>query len=109
MAERSELLAPLASLTSKNVKWDWTKECQTNFDKMKEVLRREVLISYPEFSKTFHIHTDASHTQLGSVISQDNKPIAFFSGKLNKAQTRYITTERDLLSTSSELYFYDRR
>ena len=96
--KRSELLAPLASLTSKKVKWNWTKECQTNFDKMKEVLSREVLLSYPDFNKTFHIHTDASHTQLGSVISQDNKPIAFFSRKLNEAQTRYTTTERELLS-----------
>ena len=96
--KRSELLAPLASLTSKKVKWDWTKECQTNFDKMKEVLSREVLLSYPDFNKTFHIHTDASHTQLGSVISQDNKPIAFFSRNLNEVQTGYSTTERQRLS-----------
>jgi hypothetical protein len=41
---------------------------------------------------------DASHVQLGSVISQDNKPIAFYSRKLQPAQTRYTTTERELLS-----------
>ena len=32
------------------------------------------------------------------MISQDNKPIAFYSRKLNPAQTRYTTTERELLS-----------
>ena len=42
--------------------------------------------------------TDASHLQLGAVISQDNKPIAFYSRKLNPAQQRYTTTERELLS-----------
>ena len=36
--------------------------------------------------------------QLGSVISQEGKPIAFYSRKLNPAQTRYTTTERELLS-----------
>jgi hypothetical protein len=36
--------------------------------------------------------------QLGAVISQDDKPIAFYSRKLNPAQTRYTTTERELLS-----------
>ena len=31
-------------------------------------------------------------------MSQDKKPIAFYSRKLNPAQTRYTTTERELLS-----------
>jgi hypothetical protein len=65
---------------------------------MKRIISREVLLSYPDFSKTFVIHTDASNTQLGAVISQDNRPIAFYSRKLNLAQTRYTTTERELLA-----------
>jgi len=36
--------------------------------------------------------------RLGAVISQDGKPIAFYSRKLNPAQTRYTTTERELLA-----------
>ena len=56
------------------------------------------MLAFPDFSKPFVIHTDASHTQLGAVISQDNKPIAFYSRKLNDVQTRYTTTERELLS-----------
>jgi RNase H-like domain found in reverse transcriptase len=32
------------------------------------------------------------------VISQDNNPIAFYSRKLKPEQTRYTTTERELLS-----------
>ena len=35
---------------------------------------------------------------MGAVFSQDNKPIAFYSRKLNPAQTRYTTTEKELLS-----------
>ena len=55
-------------------------------------------MSYPDFNKPFEIHTDASHTQLGVVISQNNKPIAFYSRKLQPAQTQYTTTECELLS-----------
>jgi hypothetical protein len=71
---------------------------QTAFDKIKQIVRRETLLSYPDFNQPFEIHTDASNTQLGAVISQNNKPIAFYSRKLQPAQTRYTTTERELLS-----------
>ena len=95
---RSEVLAPLTALTSVNAKWQWTDLEQNAFDTMKRILAREVLLSFPDFNKPFHIHTDASKIQLGAVISQNDKPIAFYSRKLNPAQTRYTTTERELLS-----------
>ncbi len=53
---------------------------------------------YPNFSKEFHIHTDASKIQLGAVITQEGRTIAFYSRKLDAAQTCYTTTERELLS-----------
>ena len=71
---------------------------QEAFEKVKKIISKETLLAFPDFSKPFVIHTDASHTQLGAVISQDNKPIAFYSRKPNPAQTRYTTTERELLS-----------
>ena len=95
---RSELLAPLSRLTSSTVPWQWTDVEQTAFEKVKKIISKQTLLSFPDFSKPFVIHTDASHTQLGAVISQDNNPIAFYSRKLNPAQTRYTTTERELLS-----------
>ena len=95
---RSHILAPLAALTSKTAKWKWEKEHSEAFQKIKNVISREVMLAYPDFTKPFVIHTDASHYQLGAVISQDDKPIAFYSRKLNPAQTRYTTTERELLS-----------
>ena len=48
--------------------------------------------------KPFNIYTDASTKQLGSVITQDNKPIAFFSRKLSGAQSKYTVTELKLLA-----------
>ena len=57
-----------------------------------------MLLAYPNFSEEFVIHTDASHTQLGAVISQNKRPIAFYSRKLKLEQTRYTTTESELLS-----------
>jgi RNase H-like domain found in reverse transcriptase len=56
------------------------------------------MLAFPDFNQPFDIHTDASKLQLGTVISQNDKPITFFSRKLNPAQTRYTTTECELLA-----------
>jgi hypothetical protein len=41
---------------------------------------------------------DASSKQLGVVITQDNRPIAFFSLKLSIVQCKYSVTKIDLLA-----------
>ena len=94
----STLLAPLTALTSKDKPFIWTDEHTTCFNTIKQVIGRAVLLAYPDFNLPFEIHTDASNTQLGAVISQKGKPIAFFSRKLNGAQLNYTTTEKELLS-----------
>jgi len=95
---RSDTLTPLTQMTSKQANWNWTEEHQKAFKHMKKSISRETLLVYPDFNKPFEIHTDASKVQLGAVISQNNKPIAFYSRKLNPAQVNYTTTERELLS-----------
>ena len=62
------------------------------------MIGREVLLAYPYSNAPFEIHTDASKLQLGSVISQKGKPIAFYSRKMNSAQHNYTTTKKELLS-----------
>ena len=85
-------------LTSANVKFECTNVEQMAFDKIKQIVGHETLLSCPDFNQQFEIHTDASHTQLGAVISQKNKPIAFYSRKLQLVQSRDTTTECELLS-----------
>ena len=96
--QRSHLLAPLSSLTSSTAKWDWTEQCQKAFEDMKKLIAKETLLTYPNFNKMFELHTDTCKVQLGAGISQEGRPVAFYSRKLNPAQTRYTTTERELLS-----------
>ena len=100
---RSHILAPLTSLSGKTVKWNWSKECQEAFEAIKRSIARETLLNFPDFNKEFHIYTDASDYQLGSVIMQEDKPLAFYSRKLNKHQRRYTTGEQELLSVVETL------
>ena len=55
------------------------------------------MLIFPDFNKVFEIHTDASDYQLGSVISQGKKPIAFYSKKLTATQRNYTVGEREML------------
>ena len=94
--KRSHILAPLTSLVgecgknknskTKAKKFKWLPIHQQAFDEMKRVVSREVTVAYPDFSKPFVLYTDDSDYQLGAVITQDGKPLAFYSRKLNNAQ-----------------------
>jgi hypothetical protein len=100
---RASLLAPLTALTSKNVPHSWTDKHQKSFDTIKGVIGREVSLAYPDFNAPFQIHTDASKTQVGAVMSQNGKPIEFCSRKMNSAQQNYTVTKKELLSIVATL------
>ena len=61
-------------------------------------MARDTLSTYLNFNEAFKIHTDASAFQLGEIISQKGRYIAFYSRKLTDAQQRYTVIERELLS-----------
>ena len=78
----SALLALLTVLTSESVSWNWDEKHQKTFYGIKSIILRETLLSYLNFNNLFDIHTDASNLQLGAVISQNGKPIVFYSQKM---------------------------
>ncbi len=68
------------------------------FNNVKAAIAKETVLAYPDFSKPFEIYTDTSSMQLGAVITQDNRPIAFFSRKLFEKQQKYSVMEIELLA-----------
>jgi hypothetical protein len=110
-ARWSNMLAPLTSLVgecsqtkttkakrTKKVPWHWDEVHQRAFNHIKATIAKKAVLAYPDYSKVFEIYTDASSKQLGAVITQDNRPIAFFSWKLSDAQCKYCVTVIELLS-----------
>ncbi len=101
----SEMMAPLTDLVgecretkttkknkTKKKPWWWESIHQQAFDNVKATIAKKVVLAYPDFTKLFEIYTDASMMQLESVMTQGNRPIAFFSRKLSMAQTKYSVT-----------------
>jgi hypothetical protein len=99
------MLAPLTSLVgecgqtkvtrakgTKKVPWHWDKVHQRVFGHVKATFAKEVVLAHPDNSKVFKIYTNASSKQLGAVITQENRTIAFFSWKLSTTQCNYSVT-----------------
>ena len=106
LARQSNMLAPLTSLVgecgqtkttkakgTKKVPWHWDEVHQRAFDHVKATNSREVVLAYPDYSKVFEIYTNALSKQLGAVITQENRPIEFFSWKLSTTQRKYSFTK----------------
>ena len=84
----SHMLVPLTTLTSIKRNFKWTQFEQDAFEKIKLIVARDTLLTYPDFNETVKIHTDAIAFRLGAVISQKDKPIDLYSRKLTDAYMR---------------------
>ena len=99
------IAAPLTDLTKKSLpdKVNWTLECNTAFEALKEVLCKSPVLMNPDFAKQFILQTDASNRGVGAVLSQlddegRDRPIAYFSRKLLPREERYSTVEQECLA-----------
>jgi hypothetical protein len=89
---------PLEQKGAKKAPWHWDEVHQRAFNHVKATIAKDVVLAYQDYSKVFEIYTDASSKQLGAVITQDNKPIAFFRWKLSDTQRKYSVTKIELLA-----------
>jgi len=98
----ADIAKPLTSLLKKEGKFVWGPEQELAFNQLKESLCSDAVLIYPEFTEEFILATDASGHAIGAVLSQirdgHERPIAYASRQLNPAESRYSTTERELLA-----------
>jgi RNase H-like domain found in reverse transcriptase len=93
----SHILAPLTELTGA-IHFHWEQQHQAAFEQMKKLLAADAMLAYPDHNLRFDIYTDASDFQLGSVVMQNECPVAYYTCKLNSAQHNYTVIEKELLS-----------
>ncbi|PIK39238.1 putative thy-1 membrane glycoprotein isoform X1 [Apostichopus japonicus] len=84
-------------VTPKQNSFQWLSKQQEAFEKLKKSLTTAPVLSYPDYTKPFIVHTDASAQGLGAVLSQvsdgQEKVIAFASRTLRPARRMILTTQ----------------
>ena len=96
------MLSCIAAL-GKNTTYVWSEMCQNAFDKLKAVLANGPVLMAPDFGRAFKIAVDASDVGVGAVLLQADssgvdRPIGYFSKKLNRHQKVYSTIEKETLA-----------
>nr|XP_054761448.1 uncharacterized protein LOC129267850 [Lytechinus pictus] len=99
----STVVSPLTNLLKAKVKYVWSDECQRSFEKLKAILVNEPVLAAPNFTKPFKVAIDACDVGVGAVLLQEDeegieKPVCYFSKKLNRFQKKYSTIEKEPLS-----------
>ena len=73
--KHSHTLAPLTKLCYTKVYFKWTNVEQNYSMAMNKIVGRYVILSYPNFSEEFIIHTDDRKIHLWGVMLQNRNPI----------------------------------
>ncbi|KAJ0453140.1 putative nucleotidyltransferase, Ribonuclease H [Helianthus annuus] len=83
----STIVAPLTDCL-KSSQFVWTPAAEIAFSKLKTVVTGAPVLALPNFEQVFQVECDASGLGIGGVLSQLNRPIAFFSEKFNETRQR---------------------
>ncbi|GBM63775.1 Transposon Ty3-G Gag-Pol polyprotein [Araneus ventricosus] len=110
----AKLRYPLNQLLKKDVKFNWTNECQDAFDKLKETLTTKPFLNLYNPDVTCHVFVDASQKSVGAVLKQPDAsdilhPIAYHSRTLRDYEKNYAITELECLAIVDALdkfYYY---
>lgn len=78
------ILDPLHNLLRKNQQFTWTEDCQTSFDRIKDLLCRQPILGIFDLKLPINIYTDASLKGIETILKQpqmdgEEKPITYFS------------------------------
>ena len=67
----------------------WTTSTTSSFELLNKKVAKQPVLALPNFSKVFQVDCGARGSAIGAILSQEGKPIAYFSEKLNDAKKKY--------------------
>ncbi|GJY07054.1 RNA-directed DNA polymerase [Tanacetum coccineum] len=88
-------LCPSDCVMCRGGRFTWTSEVAKAFDILNAKVIEAPILALPNFDEVFQVECNASRVGIGGVLSQNQRPNAFFSEKLNDARSKYSTYDKE--------------
>jgi hypothetical protein len=98
----SQICAPLTECMKKGV-FQWTAATKISLEELKNIVTTQPILALKDFNKVFQVDCDVSGIEIGAVISQEGRAIAFFSEKLNDSRKKYSIYDQEFYDTVKAL------
>ena len=98
----AKLAKLLHKLVRKDEKWNWGEEQETVFKKLKMIFTMRLVLVASNLDKKIRVKVDASKYAIREVLlmkyeDEKQRPVAFISKSLNKAERNYEIYNREML------------
>ena len=85
--EFSKKIRPISEVRhSKNAAFQWTKACQTAFERLKTEISQSPIVQPYDVKKEATVTTDASKTAIAAILTQNGSPVIYVSRTLSNAE-----------------------
>ncbi|GMJ03878.1 hypothetical protein HRI_004057000 [Hibiscus trionum] len=91
-------ISRLLTALLKKDNFTWTPEAKLAFAELKHAMCTAPVLALPDFTKPFYLETDASSKEIGAVLTQGGRPIAYLSKALNPKDVDLSVYEREYLA-----------
>ena len=88
--------SPVTTLSKKNA-FSWTLEPTQDFEQLKEEMCKALIITTPNFTKTFIVECDALGNGNGVVLMQEGRPLSFESHPIKGKNLHNPIYEKEIL------------
>jgi hypothetical protein len=92
----SKISKSMTELLEKDKQFEWTPACEASFQELKKRLTTAPVLVMPDMEKSFSIYCDALGQELGCVLMQDGRVVAYASLQLRKHEVNYLTHDLEL-------------
>jgi RNase H-like domain found in reverse transcriptase/Reverse transcriptase (RNA-dependent DNA polymerase) len=106
-----KLARPLLQLMHLSTPWHWDHNKQAAFETLRDAMCKKVVLHQLDFTKPFHLHTDALAYGVGAILSQEGElsptitptkpklhPVAYYSATFTETEWNYNIYDQELLA-----------